>query len=131
VCVPLFCILCFFVCSCCPRSALRSSKTPIVGISNYQNSEDRRFRLSKCRCSAFWIFDLGNKGIFVLPLYLKASELQSSSVYHWSSLEEDLYYTQPISIRNKAYYRLLYLQHLVLSYKEHVLALVAFKPTNL
>jgi len=133
-----------FVCSCCcPRSALWSFKTPKYRKSEFWTTKAPKWRRLVFRTTEvpkFWIPEMPYVGIsnlrsrqqinFCFCLYKKASEFQSSSVYYWSSLEEHLYYTQPI-IRNKAYYRLHYLQHLVLSYKEHVQALVSFKPTNI
>jgi len=51
-----------------------------VSTSVFQNAEVPKVGIS----------DLGNKGIFLCSLYIKAREFQCSSVYYWSSLEEDL-----------------------------------------
>jgi len=74
----------------------------------------------------FRISDLSNKGKPYLLLYKKASEFQCSSVYYWSSLAEDLQYY--IILHNKDCFS--YTTHLVLSYKEHVQALVTFNSQN-
>jgi len=94
VCVLIF-VLCFFcvlllseICI----SVFRNAEVPIVGILDYRNSEVPKIGILDYRSAvmAFRISDLSNKGISVLPMYIKASEFQSSSVYCWSSLEEDL-----------------------------------------
>jgi len=72
-------ILCVLVLSEVGTSVFRNAEIPKVGGSDYRSAD-----------SAFRISDLGNKGISLFYLYLKASEFQCSSVYCWSSLEADL-----------------------------------------
>jgi len=92
-------LLFFFVCSCCcPRSALRSSETPKYRKSaswatEVRDVETRRFGLPRCRSAEYRHFGSPislTKESFPLPVYIKASKFQCSSVYYWSSLKEDL-----------------------------------------
>jgi len=89
-----------------------------VGVSDCRSAESRRFRSP---ISA-------RKEKSDILLYIKASEFQCSSVYYWSSLAEDLQYYYIIR-NNKDYFN--YITHLVLSYKEHVQALVSKLPISI
>jgi len=85
----------FALCRVCvlvmPRSTLRSSETPR---SDYRSAEMLipHFGFPRCRYLAFRVSDLGNKGMSLSHLYIKAIEFQYSSVYYWGSLDADLLY---------------------------------------
>jgi len=100
---------------------------PKVGISDCRDAEGRRVELPKCRSADVRHFGppiSGNKGIILCSLYIKASEFQCSSVYHWSSLGKDLIFL----IHNKDCYHLQLHQPVFSLTKSYVPALVTFDP---
>jgi len=59
-------------------SVFRNADIPKVGGSDYLSAEMPiwHFGFPKCRYSAFRVSDLGNKGMSLSCLYIKASEFQ-------------------------------------------------------
>jgi len=59
-------------------SVFRNADIPKVGGSDYRSAEMpiRHFGSPKCRYSAFRVSDLGNKGMSLSCLHIKASEFQ-------------------------------------------------------
>jgi len=107
----------------------RLSEILIVGISGCRSPEVLKVGVSDCRGAEIRRFGSpisATKEKPYLLLYIKASEFQGSSVYYWNSLAEDLQYY--IILHNKDCFDCT--THLVLSYKEHVQALVTFNPQN-
>jgi len=74
-------------------SVFRNPEVPKVGVSDYRSTEMPMFGILDSRSAEFRYFGSPISTTKEFLLYIEASEFQSSSVYRWSSLEEDLYYS--------------------------------------